>query len=248
MAQVAKKNNDLVKKYLKLRLWMVIGYVVCGICFIAFPFLGQREVEIVIMLLNMSGFLGGCWFGLYMSHKANALYAGIVGENITADLIRTLPECYCGFQNLKITVDGKTSELDMVVVGPTGVFVIETKNLNGTIVGNYNNTQWSQKKVGRQGTAYAKTFYNPIKQVGTHVYRLAKFLESNGIHTYVNSMVYFSNPDTVIQLFGEPTKTPVFSALKNSEKEIAQHITNREQSIANEQVIQIATLLNNYNA
>lgn len=249
MAQVVKKSNDLAKKYVKMKALSIVGYVICGICFLSFAFTMTRmrmeNFQIYIVLLI--GFGAGGAFGGFMTQKAKALESGIEGEAATAAIISALPETYFGVQNAQIPYAGKTSELDMIVVGPTGVFIIETKNMNGTIVGNYDNPQWTQKKVGQQGTPYSKSFYNPVKQVGTHVYRLANFLKSNGIDVYVDSMVYFSNPDTVIQLIGTPSQTPVYSALANGASEILGHIQNREQKIAPDTIIQIATLFNQLN-
>lgn len=249
MAQVVKKSNDLAKKYLKMKVLSIVGYVICGICFLSFAFtmtsLRKENFQIYIALLI--GFGAGGMFGGFMNQKAKALGSGLEGEIFTADIISALPETYFGVQNARIPYAGKTSELDMIVVGPTGVFIIETKNMNGTIVGNYESPQWTQKKIGQQGTPYSKTFYNPVKQVGTHVYRLANFLKSNGINVYVDSMVYFANPAAEIHLVGTPSQTPVYSALANGASEILEHIQNSEQKIEPDTLIQIATLLNQLN-
>jgi len=202
-----------------------------------------HSIEPIVLNILLVGF-GGCgYLSQYMQQKAAIYKSGVDGENATAEIVSSLPNTYLGFQNVQVTYEGKTSELDMVVVGPTGVFIIETKNLNGTIVGNYGNPQWVQKKVGQEGTPYSKNFYNPIKQVGTHVYRLANYLRSNGCYVHVNDMVYFSNPDTVIQLLGTPSNTPVFTALGNSGREICDYILENEQRIAENVIYQISELL-----
>jgi len=246
MAKIVRKNDDLQRQYMKYKEEQKRAFIISGISF----FLWMLNViffhsfnPIVIFVLFV-GFGGGAAAGRYLKQKAEIYRSGAEGENATAEIIASLPDTYCGFQNVKITFDGKMSELDMVVVGPTGVFIIETKNLNGTIVGNYDNPQWVQKKIGQQGTPYSKSFYNPTKQVGTHVYRLANYLRSNGCSVHVNDMVYFSNPDTVVQLLGTPTKTPVFSALGNSGRDICNYILRNEQQISENVVYQIKRLLN----
>ncbi len=243
MAQIIKKSNELAEQYKSYKSLSSIGYWVCGICFVLFAVfaVGQHQFSLSIPL--MFGFLGGGLLGGMMKQKSDALASGLSGEAATAQIVAALPDNYCGFQNLKVTFDGKQSELDMVVVGPTGVFIIETKNMGGTVVGNYDNPQWVQKKIGQQGTPYSRNFYNPVKQVGTHTYRLAHFLRENGINVHVDNMVYFSNPDTVIQLVGDPVSTPVFSALANSTSDLHLHILGGGQLIDNDTLIKIVKLL-----
>ena len=132
----------------------------------------------------------------------------------------------------------------MIVVGPTGVFVIETKNIGGTIIGNYNDANWTQHKIGRKGTPYSNTFYSPVKQTGTQVYRLANYLKNNGISVYVNSIIYFSNPETTVDIEGSQTKAIIFSATSNSEYEICDYILNNPHSITTENINKIVALLN----
>lgn len=246
MARVTRKNDDLLKKYFKYQKRKIIAYVICGISFFFYMLniIMIDSINSTLMSILFVGFAAGAAIGGYTKQKADSYKSGVDGENATAQIIASLPDTYSGFQNIRITYEGKTSELDMVVVGPTGVFIIETKNLKGTIVGNYDNPQWVQKKVGQQGTPYSKNFYNPIKQVGTHVYRLANYLRNNGYSVHVNDMVYFSNPDTVVQLLGTPPKTPVFTALGNSAREICDYILENEQQISENVVYQICELLN----
>lgn len=40
--------------------------------------------------------------------------------------------------------DGKTTQIDHIVINPRGVFVIETKNYSGEIYGNENQREWTQ--------------------------------------------------------------------------------------------------------
>lgn len=245
MAQLAKKNNHLGKEYLKLKLWSVLGYLACIACFIALV-LNMTKFDHTFLVLLMLGFLAGGLIGGLCKRKTDILYSGIVGENALSDIVRALPDDYCGFQNLKVTYDGKTSELDMVVVGVTGVFIIETKNMGGTIIGDCNSTHWVQRKVGRGGTPYSKSFYSPIKQVGTHVYRLAHYLRSNGINVHVNDIVYFSNPETALRLVGE-NKTPVFSCAMDGANEIRKYILNGEHRLSKQDTLKTVVLLDGKN-
>lgn len=70
----------------------------------------------------------------------------------------------------------KTTQVDHIVVSTYGLFVIETKNYGGTILGSDNGTQWTQY-FGRK----KYKMYNPLRQNYGHVKSLEKWLDSQGI-------------------------------------------------------------------
>ena len=249
MAQIVKKDNALEKKYRTSRAVAIAAGIVCAALLTAFATTGGAGATvgsvgvtpiILLVCFAVSGVVGG-----HMMEQARILQMGIEGESVTANVVKTLPNNYIGFQNVVLQHEKGTSELDMVVVGPTGVFVIETKNLNGTVVGNYEGREWVQKKHGRGGTPYSKGLYSPVKQVRTHVHHLAEFLGKNGINTYIKSAVYFANPDAVVQMLGTPAGTPVFSALTGGVSELRGYLTAADShTLTHEQVTRIAALLN----
>lgn len=64
---------------------------------------------------------------------------------------------------------GKSSQIDHVLINSKGVFVIETKNYSGRIYGNENQLEWTQ--VLQYGKVKNK-LYNPVKQNATHIYKI----------------------------------------------------------------------------
>ena len=86
------------------------------------------------------------------------LVSGINGERIAAKVLAALPDSYTVFQDVEVTYDGKVSEIDNIVVGKSGVFIVEVKNHNGNITGDCEDTYWIQHKVGRGGTPYFCVF------------------------------------------------------------------------------------------
>lgn len=81
--------------------------------------------------------------------------------------------------------DGKTSQIDHVVINRKGVFVIETKNYSGRIYGSDDRKEWTQ--VLNYGKVKNK-FYSPVAQNDIHVYNVGKLLPRN---TPVFSAVVF---------------------------------------------------------
>lgn len=248
MAKMVQCDRSLYKEYDKARKKCKISLICTGVSFVLFAVMGYINVEtygrfffvmpILVVCFLASGIMAGRF-----SQQAQIIAVGLEGEKKTSELLRVLPDSYYCFQNLKIRHGDGVSEIDAAVVGPTGVFVIETKNLNGNIVGNYANRDWVQHKVGRRGTPYSKVFHSPVKQVGTQVHRLAGFLKDNRTGVYVESAVFFTNPAAMLQLSGVPSKTPVFSQSAGDALKLITFIADRETKLTETEVRNIAKLL-----
>ena len=96
--------------------------------------------------------------------------------------------------------DGKTTQIDHIVINPRGVFVIETKNYSGEIYGNENQREWTQ--VLAYGNVKNK-LYNPLKQNATHVYNVKKVVGKLPVHSlvvFVQNNTHHTEADNVIPL------------------------------------------------
>ena len=231
MARIIKKGRDLERDYQTCQKRVNGRNVVALICFVA-------AVLSALFMMKMNLYkgmvipfaLGAAAVVSLLSaapyvQEMNILSAGIAGENEASRCLSMLPDSYTVFRNLTVSYQGKSSEIDTVVVGPAGIFVVEIKNLNGTIFGRVEDQQWRQEKVGRGGTLYGKDFYSPVKQVGTHVFRLAKYLQERGLRNYVNACVYFSNPLATVYVTGTDGKTAVFSAAAGGAHALLMHLS-----------------------
>ena len=65
----------------------------------------------------------------------------------------------------------KTAQCDHIIISKFGVFVIETKNYSGKIVGKVKDEKWKQI-LGKK----TYEFYNPIMQNDTHINAVAQYL------------------------------------------------------------------------
>ena len=72
------------------------------------------------------------------------------------------------FNNYKMILNGKSTQIDHIVVNKNGVFVIETKNYAGIIYGDEKDHKWLQVPAGGN---VENEFYNPVKQNRTHIYQ-----------------------------------------------------------------------------
>ncbi len=64
--------------------------------------------------------------------------------------------------------DGETSEIDILMIYRSGIYVFESKNFSGWIFGNESSKMWTQSlKNGR--SSRKERFYNPIMQNRTRI-------------------------------------------------------------------------------
>lgn len=75
-------------------------------------------------------------------------------------------------KNIYIPMQGKTTEIDLIMIHEKGIFVFESKNYSGWIFGSSNQLNWTQSL--QNGAK--NQFYNPIRQNRTHIKALAEFL------------------------------------------------------------------------
>lgn len=238
MARIIKKKTRLDTAYKRSRCMTGSLYSLAALCGIV-CLTGTVGIWPPMILAGAFVFLGT---GVFAARRNEVIRTGIDGENATAALIARLPKDYCGFQNVTVSYQGKTSEMDMVVAGPTGVFIIETKNHNGNIRGSYESAQWTQHKTGRAGGAYSKALYSPVKQVGTHVYRLAHYLRSHGCNVHVEAMVFFTNPLVTVRLTGTPGDVAVYAGQPGA-KRLTRKILSAPKTLTPQMVENICCLL-----
>ena len=177
MAIVNKRNTDLQakinKKYIKIVLLVVLTYVFYIFCKPA------ALITLIILIINMK------------SSKLRMYEQGAKGESYVHSILNRLDDSFNLFYDVNVIYDDKTSQLDSIIVGDNGVFVVEVKNINGIVTGDINDRNFTIEKIGQKGSRYYKEMYNPYKQVKTHAYRLSKYLQCHNIPCRVTGLVYF---------------------------------------------------------
>ena len=120
--------------------------------------------------------------------------AGSKGEKAAlSKLEANLPNGYHIFTNIQVH---ERMESDMVVVGPTGVFILEVKNYNGEIEGSETDKTWTLHKTGRRGGEYSKDLQNPLGQLRRNIYILSQYFKIKKCPVWVDGYVVFPNSDT----------------------------------------------------
>lgn len=116
---------------------------------------------------------------------------GKIAENRVHNKLMKLSKEYHVIDNALFESNGRSTEIDHIVVSPYGVFVIETKGYQGWISGSEYGEYWTQNIYGNKNQ-----LYNPILQNEGHVRFLSYLLKDLGQITFV-PIVVFNNDATI---------------------------------------------------
>ncbi len=241
----ADKRRKNIWIYCKITFMCIIIYFISIIVSVVADMLSELIMPVTgclgfVLVIGAYIFLGG---NASQYADTDILVSGIHGERNAAKILATLPDSYIVFQNVTVTYDNKKSEIDNIVVGKSGVFIIEVKNHNSHIVGDLKDTYWIQQKVGRGGTPYENKLYNPVKQVGTHIYCLANYLRQNGVNIYVEGMVYFVNKACWLSVTGN-SDISVYSSSAGEENQLCRKILSGNYNLDSGSINYICRLIN----
>ncbi len=112
-----------------------------------------------------------------------------------------LGDDYTAYYNLPLNDNGRASDIDCVLVGPSGLFVFEVKHHNGVIL--YRNGVWVRTKIGRRGALYGGPIGDPSGQLYRNIRKLKELLgqtRTDGL--WLHGTVVFTNPRAVLDVEG----------------------------------------------
>jgi hypothetical protein len=142
---------------------------------------------------------------LFVVVKRGPLYTtyrcGIQGEQVLrAHLLASgLGDHYTAYYNLPLSGNGKASDIDCLLVGPSGLFVFEVKHHHGLIL--YRNGIWVRVKVGRRGALYLGQLGDPGGQLYRNIRKLKELLgHTDGL--WLHGAVVFTNPRAILDIEG----------------------------------------------
>lgn len=85
---------------------------------------------------------------------------------------------------------GETTEIDVMMIHTSGIYVFESKNYSGWIFGNEICQTWNRTLPNNKGFNKI-SFYNPIRQNRTHIKWLSELIKVDEIP--IHSIIVFSN-------------------------------------------------------
>lgn len=121
---------------------------------------------------------------------------GTKGEYLTWKYLQKLEgykkylfNCYLPKDN------GETTEIDVILLHESGIYVFESKNFSGWIFGTETHQYWTQTLPRGRGRSQKERFFNPIIQNKVHLKWLSKYLKKDLSQFY--SYIVFSDRCTL---------------------------------------------------
>lgn len=184
MAEIIKHSNhlriDIRRAYMKL--------VAAGMAIIFSVILLQQTFYMSTLLIGIMV----VWIMLVLNN-IEILKFGLQGEKEAFDLLSKLPKQYKILSDVHLVDGNKSSQIDFVIIGPNGIFIMESKHIKGIINGKEDDNYLQKVKIGRGGDKYFKRMYNPIKQISGHKIGMDVFLKKKGFRFRAFPILYFSN-------------------------------------------------------
>jgi hypothetical protein len=149
-------------------------------------------MEIILEILKHTWYL---WIFLFIIPFLIKIFKpkmkGFISEKSISMLLATLDKNkYKVINDLRLRMDGKSTQIDHVVVSNFGIFVIETKNYKGWIFGKEYEDYWKQVIYKEK-----HSFKNPIKQNKYHIYMLQKALKDYPELQYHSIVVFMADAE-----------------------------------------------------
>jgi len=153
---------------------------------LSFLFGGHMDFYFIVNLFLNA--LSQYWFVLIFVLVVNLfrlpVVKGMIGEwYVNLKLTRALDrQQYQLFKNVTLPTSNGTTQIDHILLSPFGVFVIETKNMQGFIFGSERQTKWTQ-----QIYKHKSSFQNPLRQNYKHteILRDLLVLPPESVHSVV---------------------------------------------------------------
>jgi len=160
---------------------------------------------------------------LIFRKKYNILLSGVKGENHTLEILKKLPKSFTIITNPVILNRGITLELDFVVIGKNGVFIVESKNYRGIISGQTSSPKWKQIKHGKGDNVYEKEVGNPVKQAHRQGRRMLEMFRDFQITADIYPIVYFVDSRSELKIQDD---AQLNVAVINNENQLIDYIVN----------------------
>jgi hypothetical protein len=147
----------------------------------------------------------------------NQLRAGLRGQRHLVRVLSALDDSYYLINNLQLP--GRADDIDHLVVGPSGIFALETKNHRGRIF--WQDGQWHQAKISRSGRLQpAEPIRDPTRQLKRNVDYLRGCINatdpelSRRTRLWIEGAAVFTHPAVTIDLPRKVKKKLPFPVLR----------------------------------
>jgi hypothetical protein len=128
--------------------------------------------------------------------------AGVEGEAAVLERLKQLPDDYVILNRVKLpdeTLTNGQRELDFIVAGPSGLWVVEVKNTPGHVQVQPGQKHWPlARRAGCGSRPSWNAMPNPMPQARAQVEALDRWLLRNGIQARAQAVVVMAHPEVAV--------------------------------------------------
>jgi hypothetical protein len=183
-----------------------------------------------------NGFLSSFGGAVFDIRQLKNQIKGSMGEEILSLLLQSLPDTWTMFNNALIPAAGKLTEIDHLIVGSGGVFLVEVKTWNGSF------SAYKDKWKRRERDKWVAVAKSPTSQSAFHQKMFEQWIASE-VPNFPNNAIVAPVIFTVARWVGTTDcSVPVlhgFSALQKM-------LVNSPNCLSADQVSRISTAIANY--
>lgn len=119
---------------------------------------------------------------------------GLYGEYELFKYLKNINSDFKIVPNVYIPNDFGVTEIDMVLIHNSGIYIFENKNFQGTIKGSEKDRKWIQELGGQRNE-----FFSPVVQNRGHVIAIMKYLKKRGFTRFIPhySVIVFPEDSTL---------------------------------------------------
>ncbi|MCD6469089.1 MAG: NERD domain-containing protein [Thermoplasmata archaeon] len=202
--KILKHRGTYLEHKAKLNRNISIPLLIIGLGGLLYSFLSLNFSFIYLSIIILV--VGRFFFKSYSNYKG-----GLDAENLVIKSLSDLSDDYYLINDIKLR--DSYGNIDHIVLGPNGIFVIETKNYGGQLI--CNGDEWIRHyegglKISMRGRPYwaPDRDYNvrsPSKQAKRNAVKIKQIVESSkifkkSIKIWIEGIVVFTNPDVNLQL------------------------------------------------
>lgn len=165
-------------------------------------------------------------FKIYVDFFFNV---GAYGEKLSVKKLQQLNDPYAKILSnvyLQKNAAGETTEIDVLMIRSSGIYVLESKNYSGWIFGSTRDHKWTQTLPGK-GKRRKNSFLNPIHQNNLHIRCLIEHLARyQCLNIPIYSIIVFSDRCTFKNVNVQDSNVPVIK--RKNLRNIMQQIHNTQ--------------------
>lgn len=209
------------------------------LCLVPFALLMLTSIPLLPVYIDLGryeinrGFLMGAFstLGLFFIMLPYRTYkSGLNGERkVVKNISDKLSHDYSIFNDVLLKDGKRRGNVDHIIVGPTGIFVMETKNNEGVVAfdGNY----W--KGIGG----------NPSGQAVSNMFRIKDILRNCEVfkrkELYVNAVVLFTNSKIDLKVSSDPKWCKVLQIKELTDLYLSDYIKNEPVRFSDKEITSI---------